>query len=197
MYTHIHMYMYMYMYVYMCIYIYIYIHMSRPRQEIVGLALQDTSAEGQALALASEALRNDKELVLEAIRQAPGRAMSCCALGGPPRGFDSSTILSLRGGILMPTGNFRKVSRQRILVGRTLVGRLGPPPAPPPTRPAGLALPAARIGGGAGRQGGVRSPVLLLLLLFVLLLLVLASLLSLLLLLLLLLLLSIITSFKH
>ena len=37
-------------------------------------------------------------------------------------GLDSSRISSLRGGILMSRGNFRKVSSQQILI---LAGRLG------------------------------------------------------------------------
>ena len=40
-------------------------------------------------------------------------------------GFDSSRTLSLRGGILMPTGNSPEVLSQPILVGIILVGRLG------------------------------------------------------------------------
>ena len=41
------------------------------------------------------------------------------------RGFDSSRILCLRGGILMSRGNFPESLSQAILVGRILVGRLG------------------------------------------------------------------------
>ena len=41
------------------------------------------------------------------------------------RGFDSSIISMLRGGILMPTGNFPESLSQAILVGIILVGRLG------------------------------------------------------------------------
>ena len=41
------------------------------------------------------------------------------------RGFDSSTILILRGGILMSKGDFPKSLSQAILVGIILVGRLG------------------------------------------------------------------------
>ena len=41
------------------------------------------------------------------------------------RGFDSSRILILRGGILMSIGNFPEILSQRILVGIILVGRLG------------------------------------------------------------------------
>ena len=41
------------------------------------------------------------------------------------RGFDSSIILILRGGIPRPMGNFPEISSQRIFVGRCLVGRLG------------------------------------------------------------------------
>ena len=41
------------------------------------------------------------------------------------RGFDSSTILILRGGILMSVGDFPESLSQAILVGITLVGRLG------------------------------------------------------------------------
>ena len=40
------------------------------------------------------------------------------------RGFDSSIILGLRGGILMPIGNLPEILSQRILVGIILVGRL-------------------------------------------------------------------------
>ena len=41
------------------------------------------------------------------------------------RGFDSSRILILRGGILMSIGNFPEVFSQRILVGSILLRRLG------------------------------------------------------------------------
>ena len=41
------------------------------------------------------------------------------------RGFDSSIILSLRGGILTPIGNFPESLSQAMLVGTMLVGRLG------------------------------------------------------------------------
>ena len=41
------------------------------------------------------------------------------------RGFDSSGILILRGGIIMSTGNFPESLSQAILAGRFLVGRLG------------------------------------------------------------------------
>ena len=43
------------------------------------------------------------------------------------RGFDSSIILILRGGILRPIGNFPESLSQAILVGIMLVGRLGVP----------------------------------------------------------------------
>ena len=41
------------------------------------------------------------------------------------RGFYSSRILNLRGGILMPIGNIPKLQSQQILVAIILVGRLG------------------------------------------------------------------------
>ena len=41
------------------------------------------------------------------------------------RGFDSSTILILRGGILMSIGDFPEILSQTILVGIMLVGRFG------------------------------------------------------------------------
>ena len=41
------------------------------------------------------------------------------------RGFDSSIILILRGGILMSIGDFPESLSQAILVGVMLVGRLG------------------------------------------------------------------------
>ena len=41
------------------------------------------------------------------------------------RGFDSSRILKLRGGIIMSLGNFPERLSQAILVGIILVGRLG------------------------------------------------------------------------
>ena len=40
------------------------------------------------------------------------------------RGFDSSIILKLRGGILMSTGNIPEIVSQQIFVGIILVGRL-------------------------------------------------------------------------
>ena len=49
------------------------------------------------------------------------------------RGFDSSRIVILRGGILMSIGNFPESLSQAILAGRFSVGRLGvraPTPAP-------------------------------------------------------------------
>ena len=41
------------------------------------------------------------------------------------RGFDSSRLLILRGGIPWPIGNYQESLSQRILVGNILVGRLG------------------------------------------------------------------------
>ena len=41
------------------------------------------------------------------------------------RGFDSGGILTLRGGILMSTGNFPEMSSQQNLSRDNLVGRLG------------------------------------------------------------------------
>ena len=41
------------------------------------------------------------------------------------RGFDSSTILNLRGGIPRPIGNFPESLSQAILVGIILVGKSG------------------------------------------------------------------------
>ena len=41
------------------------------------------------------------------------------------RGFDSSIILILKGGIPRPIGNFPESLSQAILVGTMLVGRLG------------------------------------------------------------------------
>ena len=49
------------------------------------------------------------------------------------RGFDSSIILLLMGGILRPIGNFPESLSQAMLVGTMLVGRSG---VAPPTRPA-------------------------------------------------------------
>ena len=43
------------------------------------------------------------------------------------RGFDSSRILILRGGILRPVGNFPECLNQATLLGITLVGILGVP----------------------------------------------------------------------
>ena len=43
------------------------------------------------------------------------------------RGFDSSMILILRGGLLMSIGNSLEILSQPILVGILLVGRLGVP----------------------------------------------------------------------
>ena len=41
------------------------------------------------------------------------------------RGFDSSIILNLRGGIPRPIGDFPGILNQAMLVGVMLVGRLG------------------------------------------------------------------------
>ena len=41
------------------------------------------------------------------------------------RGFDSSRILIVRGGMLMPIGNFPEIMSQGILAGIILAGRLG------------------------------------------------------------------------
>ena len=54
------------------------------------------------------------------------------------RGFDSSIILHIRGGFLMPIGNFMENSSQQISVGIVLVGRLG--------------IPVAFLSGRAARQ---------------------------------------------
>ena len=43
------------------------------------------------------------------------------------RGFDSSIMLNVRGGILMSTGDFPESLSQAMLVGIMLVGRLGVP----------------------------------------------------------------------
>ena len=47
------------------------------------------------------------------------------------RGFDSSIILILRGGILRPIGDFPESLSQAMLVGVMLVGRLGLPQISP------------------------------------------------------------------
>ena len=44
------------------------------------------------------------------------------------RGFDSSIILILRGGIPRPEGNFLEILSQQVLVWTILAGRLGVPP---------------------------------------------------------------------
>ena len=41
------------------------------------------------------------------------------------RGFDSSIILNLRGGIRRPIGIFPEILSQAMLAGRILVGKLG------------------------------------------------------------------------
>ena len=69
-------------------------------------------------------------------------------------------MLVLRGGILMPIGNFPESLRQAILVGIILVGRLGDPtiaisPAGPAQRQDGPGLRAPRRdrAGSEGRGG--------------------------------------------
>ena len=42
------------------------------------------------------------------------------------KGFDSSKILMLRGGLLMSTGGFPEMLSQQILAGIILAGRFGP-----------------------------------------------------------------------
>ena len=63
------------------------------------------------------------------------------------RGFDSSRILIVRGGILMSIGNFPESLSQAILVGRFLVGRLGVALSAPLSPPCRLNVPP---GGAAG-----------------------------------------------
>ena len=50
------------------------------------------------------------------------------------RGFDSGRILMLRGGILMPIGDFLEVTSQTILVGIVLAGKTGRMPQELATR---------------------------------------------------------------
>ena len=70
-------------------------------------------------------------------RNAQGSSMSCLLESQRRRtadlwtkildfsGFDSSRVLSVRGGILLPIGDFPESLSQAILVGIILVGRLG------------------------------------------------------------------------
>ena len=81
------------------------------------------------------------------------------------RGFESSRILILRGGILMSIGNSPESLSQRILVGRFLVRRLGVEVSGPPPRksPSELVAPSARprrTGGGPcpKQVGKVKNP---------------------------------------
>ena len=83
------------------------------------------------------------------------------------RGFDSSIILILRGGILMSMGDFPESLSQAILVGIMLVGRLGvmadssmhqPPRALPLGRaPKRLCLFAPKKGCHPGKTNVLRS----------------------------------------
>ena len=61
---------------------------------------------------------------------ASAQCAKCCTTNLPTkimdfRGFDSSIIFILRGGIPRPIGNFPESLGQAILVGTMLVGRLG------------------------------------------------------------------------
>ena len=104
----IYIYIYIYLFMYECVYIYIYIELFR--------------------------FPSQKETP----KRPPERSANLRAKLLDFRGFDSSIIFILRGEILMSVGNFPESSRQAILVGIILVGRLGVAACPdrrrPPTR---------------------------------------------------------------
>ena len=98
LYIYIYAYIFIYMYTCMCVYIYIYTH---TYGTLLG-AHTSIGARGQG---------GDDWGVRTKILDF--------------RGLDSSIILIVRAGILMPIGNFPEILSQGILVGIILVGRLG------------------------------------------------------------------------
>ena len=119
MYVHVYVCVYIYIYIYMCIYIYIYTHVCMciyiyicimlvlPRVSLPGgIFVSQTPGEAPWHSLTADTpdvTANLRSKILDV------------------RGFDSSIILSLRGGTLMFTGNFPEGSSQAILAGIILV----------------------------------------------------------------------------
>ena len=102
-----HTYIYIYTHLSLPIYIYIYKHV------ILSLYMA-SDAEDICKAV-------DRFLEAQLRTRTANLRTKILAFGG----FDSSVILSLRGGILMSTGDFPENLSQRMLFGIILVGRLG------------------------------------------------------------------------
>ena len=92
---------------YVCMYIYIYIYICSYKQTEPGAGRRP--------------LRGPPREVPPLAHAAPNLPTNIVDF----RGFDSSTILILRGGIPRPLGNFLESLSQAMLVGIMLVGRLG------------------------------------------------------------------------
>ena len=107
------------MYIY--IYIYIYIHIVSRRNRCISSA---TTLPCSRARPSPEGLRAQRATLLP--YSTPNLPADIVGF----RGFDSSIILNLRGGILRPIGNFPEVLSQAMLAGTMLEGKLGVPCQP-------------------------------------------------------------------
>ena len=104
-----------------CIGVYIYIYIYMPLHELrsaLNISIRIISNRG------SQIPQLDAYDHLRSPRQNPKRASTANLRAKilDSRGFDSSRILNLRGGIIMSTGSFQDMLSQRILAGIILVG---------------------------------------------------------------------------
>ena len=124
-YIYTYMYMYIYIYIYTYVYIYIYTHVYVYTCLYIYMCHHTEVFSGTTPSPISH-----HHIIPTLLINLVPRHTSMCSpnlltniVGF--RGFDSSTILIQRGGILMSIGDFPESLRQAILVGIMLVGRLG------------------------------------------------------------------------
>ena len=103
------------MYIHICIYIYIYIYIER---DICIYVCMCVHRERERERERERAIMDCPRCLRDSTPNLPTDIVGF-------RGFDSSIILILRGGILMSIGDFLESLSQAMLVGTMLVGRLG------------------------------------------------------------------------
>ena len=127
-YTHMHMHIYIYIYVWRDThntntYIYIYAHIGNTVNTILTLWNKQCMASSCSHPRPSPPNQLTTQPTLRFLAHGSTANLRTKILDF--RGFVSSRILILRGGILLSVGDFPESLSQAILVGRLLVGRLG------------------------------------------------------------------------